>query len=201
MKFSRFTSHYSIFNQLALHQERMFLNISSISILSNRFLKILSKFFIQLRAPELNFVEPQIGAFYNIEPIYPSFKSISKLFLSFSINFSISSLLLPASPGGAKRDIIYHLILLCQAEFYFLFVFYSARLVPSPSVGGEQGHNIAQPRNLSNAFPQNIPIFLCFRGVWGAISTILPLAPSDEQMFLLALRIGSLLFFYLTTDV
>ena len=152
----------------------MFLNISSISILSNRFLKILSKFFIQLRASKLNFVEPQIGAFYNIEPIYPSFKSISKLFLSFSINFSISSLLLPASPGGAKRDIIYHLILLCQAEFYFLFVFYSARLVPSPSVGGEQGHNIAQPRNLSNVFPQNIPIFLCFRGVWGAISTILP---------------------------
>ena len=123
MKFSRFTSHYSIFNQLALHQERMFLNISSISILSNRFLKILSKFFIQLRASELNFVEPRIGAFNNIELIYPSFKSISKLFLSFSINFSISSLLLPASPGGAKRDIIYHLILLCQAEFYFLFVF------------------------------------------------------------------------------
>ena len=136
----------------------MFLNISSISILSNRFLKILSKFFIQLRASELNFVEPQIGACYNIEPIYPSFKSISKLFLSFSINFSISSLLLPASPGGAKRDIIYHLILLCQAEFYFLFVFYSARLVPSPSVGGEQGHNIAQPRNLSNVFRD----FFCF---------------------------------------
>ncbi|MBO5765756.1 MAG: hypothetical protein J6S24_05685, partial [Lentisphaeria bacterium] len=67
-------------------------------------------------------------------------------------------------PGGAKRDIIYHLILLCQAEFYFLFVFYSARLVPSPSVGGEQGHNIAPHRNLSNAF-QN---FFYFSGHFSA---------------------------------
>ena len=124
MKFSRFTSHYSIFNQLALFSERMFLNISSISILSNRFWRFYQKIFIQLRASELNFVEPRIGAFYNIEPIYPSFKSISKLFLSFSINFSISSLLLPALPGGAKRDIIYHLILLCQAEFYFFIRFF-----------------------------------------------------------------------------
>ena len=151
MKFSRFTSHYSIFNQLLFVKKRMFHNISSILILSNQFWRFFY-FFIQLRAPELNFVEPRIGAFYNIEPIYPSFKSISKLFPSFSINFSISSLLLPASPGGAKRDIIYHLILLCQAEFYFLFVFYSARLVPSPSVEDEQGHNIAPHRNLSNAF-------------------------------------------------
>ena len=100
MKFSRFTSHYSIFNQLTLHQERMFLNISSISILSNRFLKILSKFFILLRASELNLVEHRIGAFYNIEPIYPSFKSIPKLFLSFSINF-INQLF--AAPGFTRR--------------------------------------------------------------------------------------------------
>ena len=125
MKFSRFTSHYSIFNQLALFSERMFLNISSISILSNRFLKILSKFFIQLRASELNFVEPRIGAFYNIEPIYPSFKSISKLFLSFSINFSISSLL---PPGFARRrktryNISPHFALSSRILFFIRFLF------------------------------------------------------------------------------
>ena len=100
MKFSRFTSHYSIFNQLALFSERMFLNISSISILSNRFWRFYQKFFIQLRASELNFLEPRIGAFYNIEPIYPSFKSISKLFSKF-FNQLFNQLF--AAPGFTRR--------------------------------------------------------------------------------------------------
>ena len=120
MKFSRFTSHYSIFNQLALFLERMFLNISSISILSNRFWRFYQKFFIQLRASELNCVEPRIGAFYNIEPIFKLCKSILKLFSNFlqSTGSSFNQLCLTAiiERWGAKRDIIYHLILLCQAK-------------------------------------------------------------------------------------
>ena len=43
--FSRFTSHYSIFNQPALEGQRV-LNISSSTIFSNRFLKIFRTFFI-----------------------------------------------------------------------------------------------------------------------------------------------------------
>ena len=43
--FSRFTSHYSIFNQPALEGQRV-LNISSSAIFSNRFLKIFRTFFI-----------------------------------------------------------------------------------------------------------------------------------------------------------
>ena len=129
MKFSRFTSHYSIFNQLALFSERMFLNISSILILSNRFLKILSKFFIQLRASELNFVEPRIGAFYNIEPIYPSFKSISKLFLSFSINFINQLFAAPRFPRRRKTryNISPHFTLSSRILFFIHFLFSPAR--------------------------------------------------------------------------
>ena len=125
MKFSRFTSHYSIFNQLALFSERMFLNISSISILSNRFLKILSKIFSQLRASELNFVEPQIGAFYNIEPIYPSFKLISKLFSKF-FNQLFNQLF--AAPSFTRRrktryNISPHFALSSRILFFIRFLF------------------------------------------------------------------------------
>ena len=121
MKFSRFTSHYSIFNQLLFIKKRMFYNISSISILSNWFLKIFYIFSFSFALIKLNFVSLWFGAFYNIEPIYCFCKSNFKLFSKFSKSlYHLLNQLFAAAliySAGAKRDIIYHPVLFFQAQF------------------------------------------------------------------------------------
>ena len=92
-------------------------------------------FFIFYSAPccfKLNFVSLSFGTFYNIEPIFKLCKSFFKLFSKFFKTLSTLSISsLPPCPdfsGGAKRDIIYHRVLFCQAKFQnFFSFFHSAR--------------------------------------------------------------------------
>ena len=83
MKFSRFTSHYSIFNQLLFVTKCMFHNISSILILSNQFWRFFWFFYFSFVPLKLNFVSLSFGAFHNILPIFNICKSFLKLFWSF----------------------------------------------------------------------------------------------------------------------
>ena len=100
----------------------MFYNISSISILSNWFLKIFYIFSFSFALIKLNFVSLWFGAFYNIEPIYCFCKSIFKLFSKFSESlYHLLNQLFAAAlicSAGAKRDIIYHPVLFFQAQFW-----------------------------------------------------------------------------------
>ena len=133
MKFSRFTSHYSIFNQLLFIKKRMFYNISSISILSNWFLKIFYIFFsFSFALIKLNFVSLWFGAFYNIEPIYCFCKSISKLFFKvFWIALSlIKSALCCRADLFSRRKTRHNIssrFIFSSSILIFSSIFYSAR--------------------------------------------------------------------------
>ena len=118
MKFSRFTSHYSIFNQLLSFKSAYFIIYHQFRFCQIYFWRFFI-FYSASRHFQFNFVSLSFGAFYNIDPIFYFCKLNFKLFSKVFIQFRISSIS-PASLSrfysrGAKRDIIYHRVAFCQA--------------------------------------------------------------------------------------